>query len=73
MTNLIKSYKGQNQVVYPDRNDEDAESSSKWENLVANYTDEGEYFGFFKFKLPYFIITTYNLVIVMLFMSLLYF
>lgn len=52
MTNLIKSYKGQNQIIYPDRNDaEDAESSSKWENLVANYSDEGEYFGFFKLKL----------------------
>lgn len=43
MTNLLKSYKGQELIVYPDRDDEDAESSHKWENLLANFKDEGNY------------------------------
>lgn len=42
MTNLLKSYKGDDNI-YPTRNSDDAESIRKWENLIANYEDEGEY------------------------------
>lgn len=51
MTNLLKSYKGQDNIIYPARDDDDAESSRKWENLLANFKDEGELLNFFfKFK-----------------------
>ncbi|KAL4111819.1 hypothetical protein QTP88_015704 [Uroleucon formosanum] len=40
MTNLLKSYKGQDNIIYPARDDDDAESSRKWENLLANFKDE---------------------------------
>lgn len=44
MTNLLKSYKGQDHIIYPVRDAErDAESSRKWENILANYKDEGKY------------------------------
>jgi len=42
MTNLLKSFKGQDNIIYPARDDDDAESSRKWENLLANFKDEGE-------------------------------
>lgn len=43
MTNLLKSYKGEDNTIYPTRNGDDVESIRKWENLIANYEDEGEY------------------------------
>lgn len=43
MTNLLKSYKGEDNIIYPTPNGDDAESIRKWENLIANYKDEGEY------------------------------
>lgn len=46
MTNLLKSYKGDEHIIYPAR-DDDAEGSRKWENLLANFKDEGEYLIFF--------------------------
>jgi len=42
MTNLLKTYKGQDQLIYPVRDDEDPESRRKWENLLANFKDEGK-------------------------------
>lgn len=47
MTNLLKSYKGQDNINYPVRDDEDTESGSKWENELANFKDEGKYFDYF--------------------------
>lgn len=47
MTNLLKSYKGQDNINYPVRDDEDAESRRKWENVLANFKDEGKYFDNF--------------------------
>jgi len=44
MTNLLKSYKGQDHIIYPARNEEDAESSDKLDNILANFKDEGKYF-----------------------------
>lgn len=41
MTNLLKSYKGEDHINYPERDDEDAESRRKWENLLVNFNDEG--------------------------------
>lgn len=46
MTNLLKSYKGQEHIVYPAR-DDDTEGSEKWENLLANFKDEGIYLVIF--------------------------
>lgn len=43
MTNLLKSFKGTDQIIYPVRDDEDDESKRKWENILANYEDEGIY------------------------------
>lgn len=43
MTNLLKSYKGEDHIIYPVRDDEDTESRRKWENLLANFNDEGKY------------------------------
>lgn len=51
MTNLLKSYKGQDHIIYPARDDDDAESSRKWENLLTNFKDEGKYLVIFKYKL----------------------
>lgn len=48
MTNLLKSFKGQDHIIYPVRDDDDAESSRKWQNLLANFKDEGEYLALFK-------------------------
>jgi len=51
MTNLLKSYKGQDQIIYPARNEEDAESSDKLDNILANFKDEGKYlFIYFNIK-----------------------
>lgn len=47
MTNLLKSFKGQDNIIYPVRDNDDAESNRKWENLLANFKDEGEYFIYF--------------------------
>lgn len=47
MTNLLKSYKGQDNINYPARDDEDAENRRKWENVLANFKDEGKYFDNF--------------------------
>lgn len=46
MTNLLKSYKGQDHIIYPARDEEDAESNRKWENILANFKDEGKYLYF---------------------------
>lgn len=50
MTNLLKSYKGQDHIIYPTRDDDDdddTEGSSKWENLLTNFKDEGNYLVIF--------------------------
>lgn len=57
MTNLLKSYKGED-IIYPTRNGDDAESIRKWENLIANYEDEGEYSFYFYYYAFFFF---YNL------------
>lgn len=44
MTNLLKSYKGQDNIIYPAREDDDAESNRKLENVLANFKDEGKCF-----------------------------
>lgn len=51
MTNLLKSYKGEDHIIYPVRDDEDTESRCKWENLLANFNDEGKYFVYFQIAL----------------------
>lgn len=44
MTNLLKSYKGQDQIIYPTREEDDLESIRKWDDILANFKDEGKYF-----------------------------
>jgi hypothetical protein len=43
MTNLLKSFKGQDKLTYPTREEDDAESIRKWDDLLANFKDEGKY------------------------------